>query len=74
MQFSRVEFEPFLEDLSRVLAATARISGDAETAKLYVVSHSLPTFRGKTAAALVAEGRVDDVVRFLISIESGFVG
>ena len=74
MGFSTQNFETFLEDLKRVLAAVAEITGDAEAAKQYVVSHPLPPFQGKTAVALVAEGRVDDVMRFFVSLESGFVG
>lgn len=74
MEFSDVDFEPFLLDLERVLIAAARVTGDAEAAKLFVASDSIPPLGHKTAATLVAEGRVKDVLAYMASIESGFVG
>lgn len=74
MEFPSTDFEPFLADLERALLAAKRVTSDAEGAKLFVVNEPISAFHNKTAAALVAEGRVEDVLSYMASIESGFVG
>jgi hypothetical protein len=74
VQFSRAEFEPLLEDLNRVLVAAAQVSGDAEAAKLYVVSHPLPPFTARRRLRSWRKEESRTFWFFFASIESGFVG
>ncbi len=60
-------------DRSRVLAAADRVTASRE-ATLEWFRRPLAAFDGKTPADLVALGRVDDVVAYLDSVSSGFVG
>jgi hypothetical protein len=68
------EHETFLSDLSRVLRAATLISGDPKVAEFWVGDERISCFHQKTAATLVAEGRVDAVLDYLASIESGSLG
>lgn len=52
--------------------ATAVFMDELEASKW--MTEPAREFRGKTALMLVAEGRTENVVGFLHSIESGFVG
>ncbi|WP_199097666.1 antitoxin Xre/MbcA/ParS toxin-binding domain-containing protein [Dyella sp. ASV21] len=56
-----------------VIAAVESISGDRAKA-VWWLSQPLATFGGKTALELNAEGRANDVIRYLQSFESGYVG
>lgn len=58
--------------VERVLQAVEAISGDHDRAVAWL-QEPLPTFGGKTALQLIAEGRTDAVLRYLASIASGFV-
>lgn len=58
---------------SRVIAAAEAISGDHDKAVAWL-QEPIATFGGKTALELVAEGRTDDLLGYLASIESGYVG
>lgn len=62
-----------LEDIERVTLAAEVVAGD-RTKAVWWLSQSLATFGGKTAFELIAEGRTDDVVGYLQSCESGYVG
>ena len=65
---------PNLEtDLDRVLAVVDQISGDRPKSLLWMRS-PLKEFKGHTPERLVSIGRVDDVIAYLDSISSGFVG
>ncbi|ULU23684.1 DUF2384 protein [Dyella terrae] len=57
----------------RVLQAVEAISGDRDKAVAWL-QEPLVTFGGKTALELVAEGRTDDLLGYLASFESGYVG
>lgn len=59
--------------VERVMQAVEAISGDHDRAVAWL-QEPLPTFDGKTALELIAEGRTDAVLRYLASIASGFVG
>jgi len=65
----------FTDDLrvKRVLQVVEAISGDHDRAVAWL-QDPLPTFDGKTALGLIAEGHSDTVLRYLASIASGFVG
>jgi uncharacterized protein (DUF2384 family) len=61
------------DGIKRVLASAKIIFGDHDRAVDWL-SHPLATFGGKTPLQLIDEGRTDDVVGYLESIQSGFVG
>lgn len=57
----------------RVLLAAEAISGDRDKAVAWL-QEPIATFGGKTALELVAEGRTDDLLGYIQSFESGYVG
>jgi len=57
----------------RVLQAVEAISGDHERAVAWL-QEPIATFGGKTALELVAEGRAGDLLGYIQSFESGYVG
>lgn len=61
---------PYVE---RVLQAVEAISGDRDKAVAWL-QEPIAAFGGKTALELVAEGHTDDLLGYLASIESGYVG
>lgn len=60
-------------DLERVLSAVDQISGDRQ-ASLAWLRLPLKEFGNRTPENLVSMGRVEDVIAYLDSISSGFVG
>ncbi|WP_175472803.1 MbcA/ParS/Xre antitoxin family protein [Luteibacter sp. 329MFSha] len=58
---------------SRVVAAVEAISGDRDKAVAWL-QEPIATFGGKTPLELVAEGRTDDLLGYIQSFESGYVG
>ncbi|PMQ03342.1 hypothetical protein DyAD56_20065 [Dyella sp. AD56] len=58
---------------AHVLSIAENLSGDHDRAVAWL-KESLATFDGKSALELIAEGRTDAVLRYLASIESGYVG
>ena len=63
-----------LRNLARVYAAALQIQPDETRAVFFLSNTPIPTFKFKTALQLVQEGRTDDVIAYLDSIASGFVG
>ena len=63
-----------LENIERVVAAAEAVSGDHKRALEWLTKASLATFDGKTPLALIGEGRTEDLLHYLASIESGYVG
>lgn len=62
-------------DEHRVISACCdAVGGDIERAMRWYRSEHLVEFEGKTAETLIGEGRVDDVLRFIESIEAGPAG
>jgi hypothetical protein len=59
--------------IQRLLGTVELITGGRARAKKWL-TEPVDSFDGKSALELVAEGRTDDVMRYLSSIESGFVG
>lgn len=57
----------------RVLQAAEAISGDRDKAVAWL-QEPIAAFGGKTALELVAEGRTDDLLGYIQSFESGYVG
>ncbi|BCQ28723.1 DUF2384 domain-containing protein (plasmid) [Caballeronia sp. NK8] len=64
----------FLRDALRVIRAATDISGDVTKALFWYRNEPLPVFNYKTAEELVSEGRADDVLRYVSSLEAGPAG
>ncbi len=62
-----------MNDLERVLIAVASLTKDSGMVAKWLLD-PLDTFDGKTPLQLVEEGRAGDLLRYLASVESGFVG
>ncbi|KAF1003685.1 MAG: hypothetical protein GAK28_04566 [Luteibacter sp.] len=56
-----------------VVQAVEAISGDRDKAVAWL-QEPIATFGGKTALELVAECRTDDLLGYIQSFESGYVG
>ncbi|MGO4503836.1 MULTISPECIES: antitoxin Xre/MbcA/ParS toxin-binding domain-containing protein [unclassified Dyella] len=59
--------------VERVADIAESISGDRDKA-IEWMSQPLATFAGRTALELIAEGSTDDVIGYLQSCSSGYVG
>lgn len=68
------DYQAFFDDLERTLSAAARLLGDPEQAKQFVVNARLEPFGGRTPVELVANGKVENVLRYIESLEGGFSG
>lgn len=62
-----------MSEIDRVLAEAEAVFGDRATAATWL-DQPLSTFHGRTPRQLINEGRADDILSYLASIESGFVG
>ncbi|GLQ50919.1 antitoxin Xre/MbcA/ParS toxin-binding domain-containing protein [Dyella flava] len=63
-----------VENIERVVAAAEAVSGNHDGALEWLTKASLATFDGKTPLAVIGDGRTDDLLHYLASIESGYVG
>jgi uncharacterized protein (DUF2384 family) len=61
------------EDADRVLTRAMTIASNRDRAKQWL-DEPLPTFGGKTPLDLVAAGRTQEVLDYLDTIASGFLG
>lgn len=68
------KLQQFLRNLVRVLSAASEIQPDVEQAFFFIKNSPIPSFDHKTAYQLVSEDRTEDVIGYLASIESGYVG
>lgn len=57
----------------RVSLVAAQISGDRDKAVAWL-QEPIAAFGGETASELVAEGRTNDLLDYIQSFESGYVG
>ena len=64
----------FLRDALKVIKAGTDISGDVSRALFWYRNEPLSAFGYKTAEQLVSEGRTDDVLRYVASLEAGAAG
>ncbi len=64
----------FLRDALKVIKAGTDISGDVNRALFWYLNEPLSVFGYKTAEQLVSEGRTDDVLRYVASLEAGATG
>ncbi|WP_175807618.1 DUF2384 domain-containing protein [Burkholderia cenocepacia] len=64
----------FLREALRIIRAATDVSGDVRSALFWYRNEPLRTFNYKTAEQLVSEGRTDDLLRYIVSLESGSAG
>lgn len=64
----------FLRETLRVIRAATELSGDVERALFWYRNEPLQPFGYKTAEQLVSEGRGDDLLRYIASLEGGVAG
>ena len=66
--------QDFLRQALRVIKAAADLNGDLHKALFWYRNEPLSAFGYKTAEKLVSEGRTDDVLRYVMSLEAGAAG
>ncbi|SAL81110.1 hypothetical protein AWB68_06030 [Caballeronia choica] len=64
----------FLRDALRVIRAATDVSGDVNQTLFWYRNEPLPVFDYKTAEQLVSDGRTDDLLRYVSSLEAGAAG
>ncbi len=64
----------FLREALRVIKAGTDLSGDVNKALFWYRNEPLSAFGYKTAEQLVSDGRTDDVLRYICSLEAGAAG
>jgi hypothetical protein len=64
----------FLRESIRVIRAATDISGDVNRAIFWYRNDPLPHFGYKSAEQIVSEGRSEDVLRYIESLEAGAAG
>lgn len=65
--------QEFLRGIVRVISAVASVQPDVERAIFWMKNTPIPAFRHETAYDLIVEGRTEDVIDYIESIQSGFV-
>ena len=66
--------QDFLRAALRVIKAAVDLSGDLSKALFWYRNEPLSPFGYVTAERLVSEGRTDDLLRYVVSLESGAAG
>lgn len=61
-------------DATRAIKAATDLNGDVNRAASWFRNEALSAFALKTARQLVCEGRTEDVLRYLASLEAGAMG
>ncbi|MDD5035435.1 MAG: hypothetical protein PHE55_11835 [Methylococcaceae bacterium] len=64
----------FLREALKVIKAGTDLSGDVDRALFWYRNEPLSAFGYKTAEQLVSEGRTEDVLRYISSLEVGATG
>ncbi|GLU33868.1 DUF2384 domain-containing protein [Trinickia caryophylli] len=64
----------FLREALRVICAATDVSGDVNHALFWYRNEPLAVFAYKTAEQLVSEGRTEDLLRYIASLEAGAAG
>lgn len=64
----------FLREALRVIRAATDLSGDVDRALFWYRNEPLQPFDYKTAEQLVSDGRIEDLLRYVGSLESGAAG
>lgn len=63
-----------LRDMVKAIAAAVAVTGDLEKAVYWFRNEPIADYRQKTAAELVAEGRLDAVLAYLEDLRNGASG
>lgn len=63
-----------LRDMVKVITAAAALAGDVDRALYWFKNEPIAVYRHKTAAELVAEGRLDAVLAYLEDLGNGANG
>lgn len=66
--------QDFLREALRVIKAATDLNGNLNRALFWYRNEPLAAFACKTAERLVSEGRADDLVRYVASLEAGVAG
>jgi hypothetical protein len=66
--------QDFLREALRIIKAATDLTGDLHKALFWYRNEPLSLFDYKTAERLVSEGRTDDVLRYVASLEAGAAG
>lgn len=61
-------------DVERAITAAADLCGDRPRAIFWFYNQALDVFDGLTADAVVQAGKVESLVEYIESLESGFTG
>jgi len=64
----------FLREALRVIRAATDLSGDVNRALFWYRNEPLQPFGYKTAEQLVSDGRTEDLLRYIESLEAGAAG
>lgn len=68
------QLQKFLIDAVRVIKAATDVSGDANKALFWYRTHPISEFGYKTPETVVSEGRVEDVLKYIDTIQGGAAG
>ena len=66
--------QDFLREALRVIKAATDLNGDLRKALFWYRNEPLSVFDYKTAERLVSEGRADNVIQYIGSLEAGAAG
>ena len=66
--------QEFLREALRIIKAATDLNGDLNKALFWYRNEPLSVFGYKTAERLVSEGRTDDLLRHIASVEAGAAG
>ena len=66
--------QDFLREALRVIKAATDLNGNLNRALFWYRNEPLAAFSYNTAERLVSEGRADDLVRYVASLEAGVAG
>ena len=68
------QLQRYLHDAIRVIHAATDLRGDANVALFWFRSYPIPEFDYQTADKVVSQGRADDVIRYIDSLDAGAAG
>jgi hypothetical protein len=71
---SSASVQSFLREALRVIRAATDLSGDVERTLFWYRNEPLQPFGYKTAEQLVSEGRTEDLLRYVASLQAGAAG
>jgi hypothetical protein len=66
--------QDFLREALRVIKAATDLTGDVNRAVFWYRNEPLSSFGYRTAERLVSEGRTDDLLRYIASLQAGAAG